>query len=94
MCRNWGSSDSIATGYRLDVWGSIPGGNKGFFSSTKHPDRLRGPPSLISNGYQGCFPLGVKWMGREADRSPPASAKVKNSGSVPSLPHPSSWHGA
>jgi hypothetical protein len=38
---------------------------------------LWGSPSLLSNGYQGLFPLGVKRPGREADHSPPSSAEVK-----------------
>jgi hypothetical protein len=33
---------------------------------------------------------GVKRLGREADRSPPSSAEVKNSGPIPQLPHTSS----
>jgi hypothetical protein len=47
------SSVGIATGYRLDDRGSIPGGGWEFFSSTPCPDRFWGPPSLISNGYRG-----------------------------------------
>jgi hypothetical protein len=31
------------------------------------PERLWGSPSLLSNGYQGLFPWGVKRPGREAD---------------------------
>jgi len=43
-----------------------------FFSSPPCPDRLWGPPSLLSNGYQVFFPWGlVKRLGREADHSPP-----------------------
>jgi hypothetical protein len=38
------------------------------------------------------FP-GVKRPGREADRSPPSSAEVKNGGSMPPLPHTPSWRG-
>jgi hypothetical protein len=34
------------------------------------------PPSLLSNGYQGLFPWGVKRPGREADHSPPSSTEV------------------
>jgi hypothetical protein len=36
-------------GYGLDGPGSIPG-NVRFFSCPKHPDRLWGPPSPLSNG--------------------------------------------
>jgi hypothetical protein len=70
---------SIATGYGLDnrgvgVW--VPVGPR-IFSSPRHPDQLSGPPNLLSNGYQGCSPRGVKQQGREADHSPPTNAKVK-----------------
>jgi hypothetical protein len=41
----------------------------------RRPDRLWGPPNLISNGYRG--PSGVKRPGRGADHSPPASAEAK-----------------
>jgi hypothetical protein len=42
----------------------------------------------------GTLSLGVKWLGHEADHSPPSSAEVKNAGSYMSTPHTSSWHGA
>jgi len=29
-----------------------------FFSSPPRPERLRGPPNLLSNGYQVLFPGG------------------------------------
>jgi hypothetical protein len=37
---------------------------------------------------------GVKRPGREADHSPPSSAKDKNDGAIPPLLHMSSWHSA
>jgi hypothetical protein len=46
---------------RLDDRGSIPGkGGRDWelFCSTPCPDRLWGPPSLLSNEYQEVFPWG------------------------------------
>jgi len=43
-------------------WGSISGGGWEFFSPTPCADRLRGPPSLLSNGYRVPFP-GDKAVG-------------------------------
>jgi hypothetical protein len=48
-------------------------------SSPKHADRLRGPPSLLCNGYQGPFPT-VRRLGREVYCLPPSSAGTKNQG--------------
>jgi len=46
---------------------------------------LWGSPSLVYSGYQGPFPWG-KRPGREADYSPPYSAKVKNAWICTSTP--------
>jgi hypothetical protein len=57
-CTNWGIRNSavgIATGYRLDdreVGVRVPAGSR-IFSSLRRPDRLWGPPNLLSNGYRG-----------------------------------------
>jgi hypothetical protein len=66
-----GSSVGIVTGYGLDGpeiesrWGGE------IFRTC--PDRPRGPPSLLCNGYQ-VFPVGKERPGRDADPSPPSSA--------------------
>jgi hypothetical protein len=64
----------------LDSLGSIPGVAR-FISSPQCPHRLWGPLSLQSNEYRVFFP-GVKKQGREADHSPPSSAKVKYGGAI------------
>jgi hypothetical protein len=70
---------SIATGYGPGDWGvgvwALVGSR--ILSSPNRPDRLCGPPKLLSNGYQGLFPRGVKQQRHEADQSPPASREVK-----------------
>jgi hypothetical protein len=58
-----GSSGSIVSDYGLDDRGSIPGRGRGIFFSPLHPDRLWGPPSLLSNGYRGSFPRGYSAAG-------------------------------
>jgi hypothetical protein len=75
--RSYDSVVGIATVYGLDVRGvgvRVPVGPI-IFSSSRRPDRLWGPPSLLSNGYRGPF-AGVKRPGCEAYHSPPANAEV------------------
>jgi hypothetical protein len=53
-----GGSVSMMSDYRLDDRGSIFGTDKGFFFYTLRPDRLWGPPNLLSSGYRESFPRG------------------------------------
>jgi hypothetical protein len=47
----------IATGYRIHGRAStVLGRDKRSVSSPQCPDRLQGPPSLLSNGYGGILP--------------------------------------
>ena len=67
-----GSSVGIATDYRLDGPGIESWWGARFFA---RPDRPRGPPSLLYNGYR-VFPGGKLRPGRAADHSSPSSADV------------------
>jgi hypothetical protein len=85
------SSVGIASGYRLDSRGLIPGRGKRFsvFHSVQTGSGTH-PASYTM--FTWALSMGVKWPGREADHSPPSSAEVKNGGAIPPLPHKSSWH--
>jgi len=75
---NWNVEGSTGSpGYGPDGSGLNLGRAKTFFSSPRFPDWLWSPSNLLFNGYQGSF-LTAKWEGRDANFSPPLSAKVKN----------------
>jgi hypothetical protein len=79
ICESWDNTVGIATSYWLDdrrVGVRVLVGSR-IFSSVCRSDRLWDPLNLLSNGYRGLFPRGVKRPGREADHSPPTSAEVK-----------------
>jgi hypothetical protein len=56
------------------------------FSVLQCPDRLWGSPRLLFNRYSGLSQV-VKLPRCEVDHTPPSSAEVKNSGTIPPLPH-------
>jgi hypothetical protein len=81
------SSVSIASGYRIDGWGSDPGWD---ILRNAHTDSGVYPVShALSIG--GSFTEG---KATRAERSPPFIAKLENDGAIPPLPHTSSWHSA
>jgi hypothetical protein len=57
------SAVGITTDYGLGGCGSIPDKDKRFFFTPQRPDRLWGPPSLLSNGYCGLFHWGQSGRG-------------------------------
>jgi hypothetical protein len=67
--------------------GSIPGTSKTFFSSPKHPDRLWGPPDLLSSGYRWVYPRG--WSGPDVKLRANLHLLARSGmrGVIPSLPH-------
>jgi hypothetical protein len=76
-------------GYWQDVQGirvQFSGGARDFFFPPQRADWLWDPLRLLSNGYKGLLPLGVKWLRYEADHSLPFRANIKNNGAMPPLP--------
>jgi hypothetical protein len=85
------SSVSIATDYGLDSRGigdRVPLGAL-FFSSPRHPDRLLGPSSLLSNLYGGAVSPGVM-LTTHLQVLP----RLRIRGSIHPIPHTSSWRSA
>jgi hypothetical protein len=56
------------------IQGSISIKGVRFFSPSKHPDQLWGPPSLTVQWELGDLSLGIKQAGNEHDYSHPSSA--------------------
>jgi hypothetical protein len=68
------------TGIRFLVWGW----DFFFLAITSRPTRRPTQPPI--QWVLGALSLGVKWLGCEADLSPPSIAKVKNAQSYTSTP--------
>jgi len=69
-------------GYRLDNWGS----RAGIFLFVTTSRTALVPTQHPIHWVPGALSLEVKWMGFEADLSPPSSPKVKNVWSYTSTP--------
>jgi hypothetical protein len=75
------SSIGIATGFRLDILGSIlTRNNFSLFYSVQTGSAAHPASYPMSSGAYSQQP------GREADNSPPSSIEVKNDGVIPPLP--------
>jgi hypothetical protein len=73
-------------------WSKIPRGGAGNFCLHHRIQNGSGATHPPIQWEQGVFSLGVELPGREADDSPPSSAKVKNVWSYISIP-PIRLHG-
>jgi hypothetical protein len=88
----YSSPVDIGTGYRLDGRSSIPGRGKRLLPIQF--GLALGLPNLLCYRYLGLLSAAGERPGRDADHSPPSSAEVKNSGTIPPLLCTPSWSGA
>jgi hypothetical protein len=85
------SSVSIVTGLKLDGQCLTLGRGKSVSLLHSIQTSSGGHSASQPMATGGSFPE-VKQPGFEGDHSTPSSAKVKNGGAIPPLPHKSSWH--
>jgi hypothetical protein len=65
---------------------------KGIISSPPRPDRLWGPPSLLSNGYRKLFRRRWSSWGVKLTTHLHLAPRLRMRRPVPPFPHTSSWH--
>jgi hypothetical protein len=83
-------SNRLWSGNRGIVFRFPEGERDYLFSSANHPNQLRGPPSLLLNGYRWYLP-GTKHPDRENDHWPPCSVELRMRGVIPPLLRVPSW---
>jgi hypothetical protein len=84
-----------ATGWMIRVLGFNCWWGLGIFLFTTTSRAALGPTQPPIEWVPGALSLGVKWLGHEADHSPPSSAKVKECVELYlHSPNTTTWHGA
>jgi hypothetical protein len=94
--RSWDNIVCVATSYRLDNQGvgvRAPVGIR-IISSPRCPDRLWGPPNLVSNGYQRLIPRGWSGGGLKLTTHLKLVPRSGKCWSIHPLPHTPSWNSA